>query len=221
MQLMGVAEAAERLGVSPRRVRQMLSDGVLEGQRVGRGWVIEEPALRAAAWRRRPAHRPWSPSSAWAVLALADGIEPRCKAYERHRAARRLEVGLPNLLERLACRAHKLSFYSHPATRDRIAVRPGVVRTAASASPEHRLGIVGSGPVEAYVAQSELLALREAFAIEERSERANLILRVVEDGLWPFPDGAEVAPPAVVAVDLLESEDERSRRAGVELLRRS
>ena len=219
MRLMGVAEAAERLGVSPRRVRQMLSDGVLEGQRVGREWVIEEHALRAAAWRR-PAHRPWSPSSAWAVLALADGIEPHCKAYERHRAACRLEVGLSNLLGRLACRARKLSFYAHPATRDRIAVEPGVVRTAASASPEHRLGIVGSGPLEAYVAQSGLLAIRDAFVIEERSERANMLLRVVEDDLWPFPDAAEVAPPAVVAVDLLESEDERCRRAGVELLQR-
>ena len=198
----------------------MLSDGVLQGQRVGREWAIEEHALGAAAWRR-PAHRPWRPSSAWAVLALADDIELRCKPYERHRAARRLEIGLPNLLGRLACRARKRSFYAHPATRDRIAVQPGVVRTAASASPEHRLGIVGSGPLEAYVAHSGLLAIRDAYVIEERSERANLLFRVVEDDLWPFPDEADVAPPAVVAVDLLESDDERSRRAGAELLQRS
>ena len=219
MRLIGVSAAAEQLGVSPRRVRQMLSDGVLVGQRVGRSWVIEEHALRAAAWRR-PAHRPWNPSRRWAVLSLAGGIEPRCKAYERHRAACRLAVGLPNLLGRLASRAHRLNFYTHPATRDRIALQPGVVRTAASASLEHHLGIVGSGPLEAYVAHSDLLAIREVFAMEERSERANLIFRVVEDDLWPFPHEPEVAPLAVVAVDLLESEDERSRRAGADLLQR-
>ena len=54
--------------------------------------------------------------------------------------------------------------------------------------------------------------------MEERSERPNLVLRVMGDAHWPFPDGAEVAPRAVAAVDLLESGDERARRAGRELL---
>ena len=214
-----MSEAAEHLSVSPRRVRQMLSDGMLEGHRVGRGWAIEERAISTAA-RRRPAHRPWTARSAWSVLALADGMEPRCTSYERSRAARRLSVGLPQLLDRLSSRAQWLTFYAHPATRDRIAVQPGVVRTAASASPEHDLGIVGSGPLDAYLKRGDLQAIRDAFVMEERSERANVVFRVVDDHLWPFPDDAVAAPPAVVAVDLLESEDERSRRAGTELLQR-
>lgn len=220
MKLKSVPEAAEHLGVSSRRVRQMLSDGTLDGHRVGRGWVIEERAIRAAAVSRRPAHRPWTARSAWSVLALADGMEPRCNSYERSRAERRLAVGLPNLLDRLRSRARRLSFYTHPATRDRIAVQPGVVRTAASASPEHALGLVGSGPLDAYLKSSNLQAIRDGFVMEERSERANVVFRVVEDQTWPFPKGATVAPPAVVAVDLLESDDERSRRAGTELLQR-
>ena len=215
-----MAEAAERLGVSPRRVRQMLSDGTIEGHRVGRGWSIEERAITTAAACRRPAHRPWTARSAWFVLALADGTEPRCSSYERSRAERRLAVGLPNLLDRLGSRARRLSFYTHPGTRDRIAVQPGVVRTAASASPERGLGIVGSGPLDAYLKSSDLQAIRDAFVMEERSERANVVFRAVEDQLWPFPGGASVAPPSVVAVDLLESQDERSRRAGAELLQR-
>ena len=198
----------------------MLSDGTLDGHRVGRGWVIEERSIRTAAASRRPAHRPWTARSAWSVLALADGMEPRCTSYERSRAKRRLAVGLPNLLDRLGSRARRLSFYTHPGTRDRIAVQPGVVRTAASAAPEHALGIVGSGPLDAYLKSSDLQAIRDAFVMEERSERANVVFRVVEDQMWPFPEGAAVAPPAVVAVDLLESEDERSRRAGTELLQR-
>ena len=121
------------------------------------------------------------------------------------------------LRDRLGSRAHRLSFYTHPAIRDRIAIQPGVVRTAASASLEHDLGIVGSGPLDAYVKRGDLQAVRDAFVMEERSERANVFLRAVEDELWPFPERAVVAPPAVVAVDLLESRDERSRRAGMEL----
>ena len=220
MRLLSVPEAAEHLSVSPRRVRQMLSDGTLDGHRVGRGWAIEERAIRTAAASRRPAHRPWTARSAWSVLALADGMEPRCTSSERSRAERRLAIGLPQLLDRLSSRAQRLTFYAHPATRDRIAVEPGVVRTSASASPEHGLGIVGSGPLDAYLKRGDLQAIRDAFVMEERSERANVVLRVVEDHLWPFPDGAVAAPPAVVAVDLLESEDERSRRVGAELLQR-
>lgn len=218
MRLLSAREAADHLGVSPRRIRQMLSDGTLDGHRVGRGWVIEERAIRAVAACRRPAHRPWTARSAWSVLALADGMEPRCNSYERSRAERRLAVGLPNLLDRLGSRARILTFYAHPGTRDRIAVRPGVVRTGASASPEHGLGIVGSGPLDAYLRDGDLQAIRDAFVLEERSVRPNVMLRVVDDGLWPFPEGATVAPPAVVAVDLLESQDERSRRVGTELL---
>ncbi len=220
MRLLSVPEAAEHLGVSSRRVRQMLSDGLIEGHRVGRGWAIEERSMRTAAARRRPAHRPWTARSAWSVLALANGTEPRCASYERSRAERRLAAGLPNLLDRLGSRAYRRTFYAHPGTRDRIAGEPGVVRTAASASPEHGLGIVGSGPLDAYLKSSDLQAIRDAYVMEERSERANVVFRVVDDQLWPFPEGAVAAPPAVVAVDLLESDDERSRRAGAELLRR-
>ena len=146
--------------------------------------------------------------------ASTDGNQRACGLGDPHRRDSRVELSPP------APRARRLSFYTHPGTRDRIAVQPGVVRTAASASPEHALGIVGSGPLDAYLKSSDLQAIRDAFVMEERSERANVVFRVVEDQMWPFPEGAAVAPPAVVAVDLLESEDERSRRAGTELLQR-
>jgi len=101
-----------------------------------------------------------------------------------------------------------------------LAARPGIVRTAASASPEYHLGLVGSWPLEAYVRQSDLEVILDEEAMEERTERFNLLLRVVEDRVWPFGQGSEVAPRPVVAVDLLESDDERARRAGAELLGR-
>ena len=74
MSMLGVAEAAVELAVSPRRVRQMLADGVLAGERVGRAWVIDANDLRQVGHRRPEVGRPWSPASAWAVLASSTAI---------------------------------------------------------------------------------------------------------------------------------------------------
>ena len=219
MAIVGVTEAASQLGLTPRRVRQMISAGMLPARRVGRSWAIDERDLRLAGARRRPPNRPWKPASAWAVLAAADGFEPpSLTPYERHRVRKRLAVGLPNLIAHLSERARRRTFYAHPSTVDLVAAMPGVVRTAASAVDEHQIDLVGPGPAEAYVSQAVFEQIAANHPLEERTERPNLVLRVVADGDWPFPEGTVVAPRAVTAVDLLESDDERARRAGVQLL---
>jgi hypothetical protein len=63
--------------------------------------------------------------------------------------------------------------------------------------------------------------LLDRYALEPNANRPNLIVRVVDDDVWPFDDDANVAPWPVVAVDLLDSNDERSRRAGLELIERN
>ncbi len=47
MKLISTDEAAERLGVSGRRVRALIAEGKLTAQYVGGGYVIEEGALEA------------------------------------------------------------------------------------------------------------------------------------------------------------------------------
>ena len=47
MKLISTDEAATRLGVSPRRIRQLIDDGKLVAQYVGGGYVIDESALAA------------------------------------------------------------------------------------------------------------------------------------------------------------------------------
>jgi excisionase family DNA binding protein len=47
MKLLSTDEAAERLGVSGRRVRALIAEGKLEATYVGGGYVIEENALDA------------------------------------------------------------------------------------------------------------------------------------------------------------------------------
>ena len=206
--------------MSPRRVRQMLASGALAGQRVGGVWVLDERAVRGAERVRRPAHRPWSAAAAWAVLALACGEEPAGSPASRSRARERYARGLPELLVQLRERAEVRWFYAHPASVPRIADRDGVVRTAASAAPEHGLALAGAGPLDAYVRAGELAALLEEVPMEEGADPHNVRLRTVQDTSWPFPPGAAAAPLPVVAVDLAESPNSRERRLGAELLAR-
>lgn len=218
MSVLGVAAAAVDLGVSPRRVRQMLADGVLAGERVGRAWVIESEQLRQVEHRRPEVGRPWSAASAWAVLGLADGEEPGLSPVERFRARKRLAQGLDCVAGRLCARANPQPFYAHPGVLNRLAEAPRVVRGGVSAAAAHGADLVVGDAFEGYVRAGDVAALVDRFGLDDQVSRPNVLLRVIEDVVWPFMPGQSAAGRAVVAVDLLESEDPRSRRAGADLL---
>ena len=110
--------------------------------------------------------------------------------------------------------------YAHPSVLQPILRHPGVVRSGVSAAADYSIDIIAEEAGEAYVRSSEVEDLVERFALDEAADRPNLILRVVDDDAWPFDAGEGVAPPLVAAVDLLEADDERSRRAGADLLER-
>lgn len=220
MDVMGVADAAALLGVSPRRVHQMVASGQLDGRRIGRIWLLRDADVRREARMRRQAGRPWNASSAWNVLALANGDAPRGSPVERSRAAKRLSDGLESLGARLSSRARSHWFYAHPSVLAELVSQPGVVACGLSALSEHRVDLVVADRCEAYARSSQVAGLLERFALDADSDRPNAHLRAVADEHWPFGPDQRVAPAPVVAVDLLESEDERSRRAGRELLAR-
>lgn len=222
MNFESVSGAASKLGVSPRRVRQMLAGGKLSGQRLGREWVVDPRALERVRLRRELVGRPWNASSAWALLALANGEQPDLTPVERSRAKRRLaEHGLIGLVERLRARAKPCRFYGHPAVFDRLARESEVVRSGVSAAAEYGADIVASNEFEGYVRASGIEPLVRRYALDADAEQPNVMLRVVDDEVWSYLQAAKVAPRPVVAVDLLEADDERSRRAGVELARQS
>jgi DNA (cytosine-5)-methyltransferase 1 len=47
MALLSTKQAAEKLGISDIRVRQLIADGKIIAQQVGRDWVIEDSALNS------------------------------------------------------------------------------------------------------------------------------------------------------------------------------
>lgn len=56
--MLSTEQAAERLGITPVRVRELLRSGKLEGQRVGRSWVVDESSVRARLAQPPKAGRP-------------------------------------------------------------------------------------------------------------------------------------------------------------------
>lgn len=221
MKVLSVAEAADELDVSSRRVLQLLAAGQLRGEQLGWGWAVDPIDVDRLRRHRGEIGRPWSPASAWAVLSLANGDQPDVSPVERSRARKRLaQHGLIGLVGRLRSRAGLHQFYAHPAALDRLAGEPGVVRGGVSAVGEHDAGLIAGDLVEAYVARRQLAGLVERYALEERAERPNVLLRAVDEVSWPFPADAEFASRPVVAIDLMEADDERSQRAGRELIDR-
>lgn len=69
-ELMGVAEVAETLGVSERRVRALIHGGKLPAQCVMGRWGV--PANKVSIYRAAPPGRPMAQKSAWAVLNHLD-----------------------------------------------------------------------------------------------------------------------------------------------------
>jgi excisionase family DNA binding protein len=56
--LIGTKEAAERLGVSVRRVQQMIMDGALPATKIGRDYAILEKDLKNARTYGKPGRPP-------------------------------------------------------------------------------------------------------------------------------------------------------------------
>jgi excisionase family DNA binding protein len=218
MSLLSVSEVAEELDVSPRRVRQMLADGLLRGEQVGRAWIVDRGSVREAQRRYHDVGRPWSSRSAWALLALANGDEPQVSAVELLRARRRLGEGLDSVVARLRVRADERRFYAHPSVLDRLVGLPRLVRSGASAVEDYRADLIPGEVVEGYLPASDIDGVVRRLALESVHDHPNVYIRVVDDAVWPFEAGQKVAPLPVVAIDLLESSDERSRRAGRALL---
>jgi excisionase family DNA binding protein len=60
MKLLNTTQAAERLGVSVRRVRALIAEGTLQAHQLGREYAIEEGALAHVTVYRKPGRPPAS-----------------------------------------------------------------------------------------------------------------------------------------------------------------
>lgn len=69
MSKLSVPQAAERLGVSPARIRQRIKDGSLVAEKIGGRWLVD---LEGSRPQHAQLGRPVSPSAVWWSLASAE-----------------------------------------------------------------------------------------------------------------------------------------------------
>lgn len=218
---LSVGDAARALGVSDRRIRALIRAGALAGQQVGGRWLVSRAEVEQRARRRGRPGRPLGERNAWALLARLSGAEwPELTPWDRSRLKQRLgRRSLLSLADDLRDRAEPHLFRGDERVLERLGGDSDIVLSGVNAAASYGVDLRAPGVVEAYVDRDRLrdLVYRYALRPADRAD-ANVVLRVVEGSVLPARPG--MAPVAAVALDLLESSDDRSRRAGRELARR-
>lgn len=222
-------EASERLGVSAQRLRQLITSGDIHAERHGHVWAIDPRSVNDYDRRRRPtAGRSLSPTMAWAAMlsdfgTAVDDDDLAC-AFDLHGTERsrlaNLRTRQPGDWRWLAHRrATAERFNTFDAFLNRIASRDDVVRTGVSALTDHDIDLIAhERHLDVYVPTSVARELTDTMRLEPRAT-GNLTLRAVPDlNEADFIMGRDVMPRSVVAVDLLDDSDERTARAGADLI---
>jgi hypothetical protein len=214
-----VSDVALDLGLSVERVRQLIGSGVLPAERVAGRWVMPDRVSESV--KRRAVGRPWSEAACWGVLWFGLGRPaPWLSVKQRQRARYRWVDGIDEHLDRLPARSRAVSFSAHPSAMSRMAEDARFVRGGVSSVRDYGLDLLVGDVAEGYVHVASLARFSSDFGLEELSVGSgNVVLRVV-DSLWPFENDERVVPALVVALDLAESTDQRTQRAGRVLLAR-
>lgn len=218
--LLAPSDAAAELGVSVRRVYDLIASGRLPADRIGHRLLVDRAAVGAWDKARSPGGQPFSPRRAWGVMALADSepvpwLDPvsrsKLRAILRSRSLR-------DLRSRLERRGEKHAFRAHPSDLRRLASEPALMRSGASAAHDVGAQLIASDFLDAYVPRRKFDRLVRRYRLRA-SRDPNVILRRLPDVAFGWESRA-VAPAAAVAVDLAEESDPRSLEAAELLLRR-
>jgi excisionase family DNA binding protein len=213
-----VREAAEQLGVAPRRVRALIQDGRLPARRLGRSWAIDSSEDSWDGGSRRPG-RPLRSANAWALLAILHGsspdwVAPAVRSRLKKRASDRAWVEAA--LRHGEPRADVLRWRVLAPDLERIPLEFPLIPGGLSANDPGIDVLPIGAEVDAYVSPRIVSSIRSRFRPLESADASNLILRVPSDE-WVLQQ--ERAPSSVVAADLLDHPDPRVSRAARRLLR--
>jgi excisionase family DNA binding protein len=216
MSLLSVEQAAPALGVSPRRLRALITSNRVPAVRVGRNWAVDQSLLWSH--RRRGGGRPLSADNAWALLALLSGSQPSwVDVFSRSRLKRRLldQHWLEQALKWSEPRAAVYSWRVLPTDLPKLQDY-GLVRSGLAAQVPGLDIVPMDNDRDGYVTAKALVQIEKRFQPSKLTHNPNVVLRVPSQP-WVLSQGS-VVPPAVVAADLLAHPDSRVTRAGRQLL---
>ncbi|SNS42626.1 DNA binding domain-containing protein, excisionase family [Geodermatophilus saharensis] len=217
--MLTVDQAATRLGVSTQEVRRLVRTGTLPAERVGRTLVLTEDAVDERARLTVTPGRVLSAPVAWATLwELSGEGAPWVDRAASSRLRGRLQTSdAEQVVAAVRERADRCDMRVLPAYRDRVLAAEGVLASGITAADAVGADVVAAGArAELYCTAQTLGALRRELGLSDRGE-PNLLVRVPRFSDLPLI-GRDRMPAAVVAVDLAESADVRTRRAGLDLL---
>jgi hypothetical protein len=190
-------EAANRLGITPRQVRNLLDKGVLASGTVAGRRLAFRDSVDALSRAGRQAGRPWAPNTIWAVALLLDG-----SGYEVGGAGdpdpyrvRRYAAGLS--LRQWQWRAR------HRAMRVRVAADDDLVAFLHDRGPVAQGGLRGTPSSQHLYVSTRLLDLARRWRHVEEHPQGGLVLHAIR----AFPSGSAggVVPAPVGLLDLLDS----------------
>jgi hypothetical protein len=212
--VIGTAEAAGRLGVSPQRVRALWHEGALSGQIMANRLLLNRTSVLDLAERNRPATRPLSARNAWTLLLMLAGEpSPWASASELSRLRRLVSTREERALAALVrARARTIRLDGVTGARGYLLREEHVV--PAGETLAHRwTDLVSDGTTELYTTESTAQGFTNRLRLWQ-DPRGPIVVHVVPDHLGDLLQDRTEMPAPVVAVDLLDSSDPRSHRAG-------
>lgn len=213
-----VKDAAQRLGVSESRIRQLLIAGDLNGRRIGRAWLVDaDDVARLQGQQRRPG-RPVGPKRAWAIIDILSGGGAPWLSYSERSQVRSYAAGLdePSADDWRAIlrgRSELRPVQAHPAALARAGRFDHVLLAGPAEAVRRGFDLVAAGEPrpEIYMPIKEWGHIARSLALRP-SHDANLIIHHPML-VWPF-EGRDAVPDAAIAADLLHSAEPRAVRAG-------
>jgi hypothetical protein len=215
---MSTAEAADRLGVSTRQVRNMATHGQLDVLDSANNLLISTDSIIRASRTPRRVGRAWSPRVAWAALVLLGGGDATwLQPSERYRLRQSLKTRTVD--EVMAAARNRATVRRFRVTPDAIAkLQEQVAVTGGSAMQDSTVAALfglagGGGFLDGYVPAGVADEMADAFYMEE-DPNGNVTLREVE-----FEEALNLdVPTAAIALDLAESVATREHAAGRSVL---
>lgn len=201
-------------------MRALAKSGQLRAEKLANRWLVDAGALERRIAHGSPDGRPFGPRKAWALLLLLSGEDaPWLSVVERSKLRAIVRVRkFEDLRTRLRRRAEVRYFAGTERATEELARSPELVRSGVSAAERHSVSLRSSRVIDGYLPRSSAERVIYRHALREVGEHgAEIVLRLAD--FWAL-DGRDVAPAAAVAVDLLDSLDERTVRAGRDLTRR-
>lgn len=196
-ELVPLAEAADLLGMSVERVRQLVVGGQLPGQRFANVWVVPKDAIAARRHSPGVRGRPLGPQRAWQEI-LAGPIDlQRPGRYQRRANVIRCEMSRADA----------------DALPEQVGALLGGVRAAISFGEQ----LAPDDNVDLYLPAKSFRGLDAQIAFVPDAA-GRVALRVVDDEAWHLIPNGALAPRNAVALDLLESGDPRHWIAGEHLV---